>query len=77
MNVLHACLLNEETSIKPMEPLHSFDGKFPKILLPPDSLWVDQAYQDFRDVIDLAAKRFITCGRRSKHIPSGDTAYEN
>ena len=44
-------------------------NKFAKTLLPPDSLDVDAAYQDFCNTIKKAAKTTIPCGYRNNYIP--------
>ena len=51
--------------------------KLAKSLLPPDSLDVDLAYQDFCNAIRTAAKNFIPRGRRNNHIPCWDAECEN
>ena len=43
-------------------------NKFAKILLPPDSLDVDEAYQDFCNTIKKPAKKTIPRGYRNNHI---------
>ena len=43
-------------------------NKFAKTLLPPDSLDVDAAYQDFCSTIKKAAKTTIPCGYRNNYI---------
>ena len=52
-------------------------NKFAKTLLPPDSLDVDAAYQDFCNTIKKAAKQTIPRGYRSNHIPCWDTECES
>ena len=52
-------------------------NKFAKTLLPPDSLDVDAAYQDFCNVIKNAAKKNIPRGYRSKYIPCWDAKCES
>ena len=47
-------------------------NKFAKILLPPDSLDVDAAYQDLCNTIKKAAKKTISHGYRNNHIPCWD-----
>ena len=47
-------------------------NKFVKTLLPPDSLDVDVAYQDFCNTIRKAAKKTIPCGYRNNYIPCWD-----
>ena len=49
-------------------------NKFAKTLLPPDSLDLDAAYQDFCNTIKKAAKKTITRGYRNNYIPCW---YEN
>ena len=44
-------------------------NKFAKTLLPPDSLDVDAAYQDFCNTIKKAAKKTIPRGYRNNYIP--------
>ena len=44
-------------------------NKFAKTLLPPDSLDVDAAYQDFCNTIKKAAKKTILRGYRNNYIP--------
>ena len=58
-------------------------NKFAKTLLPPDSLDVDAAYQDFCNTIKKAAKKIIPCGyrnnyyfRNSQYIPCWDAECE-
>ena len=46
-------------------------NKFAKTLLPPDSLNVDAAYQDFCNIIKKAAKKTIHRGYRNNFIPCG------
>ena len=43
-------------------------NKFAKTLLPPDSLDVDAAYQDFCNIIKKAAKKTIPRGYRNNYI---------
>ena len=43
-------------------------NKFAKTLLPPDSLDVDAAYQDFCNIIKKAAKKTISCGYQNNYI---------
>ena len=52
-------------------------NKFTKALLPPDSPDVEQIYQDFCNIISLAAERLIPCDRRNNHIPCLDSECEN
>ena len=47
-------------------------NKFAKTLLPPDSLNVDAAYQDFCNTIKKAAKKTLPSGYRNNYIPSWD-----
>ena len=47
-------------------------NKFAKTLLPPDSLDVDAAYQDFCNTIKKAAKKTIPRGYRNNYIPCWD-----
>ena len=47
-------------------------NKFAKILLLPDSLDVDAAYQDFCNTIKKAAKKTIPHGYRNNYIPCWD-----
>ena len=44
-------------------------NKFAKTLLPPDSLDVNAAYQDFCNTIKKAAKKTIPCVHRNNYIP--------
>ena len=44
-------------------------NKFAKTLLPPNSLDVDAAYQDFCNTIKKAAKKTIPRGYRNNYIP--------
>ena len=52
-------------------------NKFTKTLLPPDSLDVDAAYQDFSSTIKKAAKMTIPCGYRNNYIPCWDAECES
>ena len=52
-------------------------NKFAKTLLPPDSLDVDAAYQDFCNTIKKAAKMTISCGYRNNYIPCWDAECES
>ena len=53
-------------------------NKFAKTLLPPDSLDVDAAYQDFCNTIKKAAKKkTIPRGYRNNYIPCWDAEYES
>ena len=52
-------------------------NKFAKTLLPPDSLDVDAAYQDFCNTIKKAAKKTIPRGYRKNYIPCWDAEYES
>ena len=47
-------------------------NKFAKTLLPPDSLDVDAAYQDFCNTIKKAAKKTIPRGYQNNYIPCWD-----
>ena len=47
-------------------------NKFAKTLLPPDSLDVDAAYQDFCNTIKKASKKTIPRGYRNNYIPCWD-----
>ena len=51
--------------------------KFAKTLLPPDSLDVDAAYQDFCNTIKKATKKTILCGYRNNYIPCWDAECES
>ena len=51
-------------------------NKFAKTLLPPDSLGVDAAYQDFCNTIDKAAKKTIPRGYRNNYVPCWDAEGE-
>ena len=52
-------------------------NKFAKTLLPPDSLDVDAAYQDFCNIIKKAAKKTIPRGYRNNYIPCWDAECES
>ena len=52
-------------------------NKFAKTLLPPDSLDVDAAYQDFCNTIKKAAKKTILRGYRNNYIPFWDAECES
>ena len=52
-------------------------NKFAKTLLPPESLDVDAAYQDFCNTIKKAAKKTIPCGYRNNYIPCWDAECES
>ena len=52
-------------------------NKFAKTLLPPDSLDVDAAYQDFCNTIKKAAKKTIPRGYRNNCIPCWDAECES
>ena len=52
-------------------------NKFAKTLLPPDSLDVDAAYQDFCNTIKKAAKKTIPGGYRNNYIPYWDAECES
>ena len=52
-------------------------NKFAKTLLPPDSLDVDAAYQDFCNTIKKAAKKTIPRGYRNNYIPCWDAECES
>ena len=52
-------------------------NKFAKTLLPPDSLDVDEGYQDFCNTIKKAAKKTIPRGYRNNYIPCWDAEYES
>ena len=47
-------------------------NKFAKTLLPPDSLDVDVAYQDFCNTIKKTAKNTIPCVYQKNYIPCWD-----
>ena len=51
-------------------------NKFAKTLLPPDSLDVDAAYQDFCNTIKKAAKKTIPRGCRNNYIPCCESLYK-
>ena len=51
-------------------------NKFAKTLLPPDSLDVDAAYQNFCNTIKKAAKKTIPRGYRNNYIPCWDAECE-
>ena len=52
-------------------------NKFAKTLLPPDSLDVDAAYQDFCNTINKAAKKAIPHGYRNNYVPCWDVECES
>ena len=52
-------------------------NKFAKTLLPPDSLDVDAAYQDFCNTIKKAAKKNIPRGYQNNYIPCWDAECES
>ena len=52
-------------------------NKFAKTLLPPDSLDVNAAYQDFCNTIKKAAKKTIPRGYRNNYIPCWDAECES
>ena len=52
-------------------------NKFAKTLLPPDSLDVDAAYQDFCNTIKKAAKKTIPHRYRNNYIPCSDAECES
>ena len=52
-------------------------NKFAKTLLPPDSLDLDAAYQDFCNTIKKAAKKTIPRGYRNNYIPCWDAECES
>ena len=52
-------------------------NKFAKTLLPPDSLDVNAAYQDFCNTIKKAAKKTIPRGYRNNCIPCWDAECES
>ena len=52
-------------------------NKFAKTLLPPDSLDVDVAYQDFCNTIKKTAKKTIPRGYRNTYIPCWDAECES
>ena len=52
-------------------------NKFAKTLLPPDSLDVDAAYQDFCNTIKKATKKTIPLGYRNNYIPCWDAECES
>ena len=51
-------------------------NKFAKTLLPPDSLDVDAAYQEFCNTIKKTAKKTIPRGYRNNYIPNWDAERE-
>ena len=51
-------------------------NKFAKALLPPDSLDVVAAYQDFCNTIEKVAKKTIQRGYRNNYIPCWDAECE-
>ena len=52
-------------------------NKFAKTLLPPDSLDVDTAYQDFCNTIKNVTKKTIPSGYRNNYIPCWDAECES
>ena len=68
-----ACLLSDGTSKR----LNALTNKFAKDLLPPDSLDVDAAYQDFCNTIKKAAKKTIPRWYRNNYIPCWDAECES
>ena len=52
-------------------------NKFAKTLLPPDSLVVDAAYQDFCNIIKRASKKTIPRENRNNYIPCWDVECES
>ena len=52
-------------------------NKFAKTLLPPDSLDVDAAYQDFCNTVKKVAKKTIPRGYRNNYIPCWDAECES
>ena len=52
-------------------------NKFAKTLLPPDSLDVDAAFQDFCNTIKKAVKKTIPGGYRNNYIPCWDAQCES
>ena len=55
-----------------MELLLALTNKFAKTLLPPDSLNVNAAYQDFCNTIKKAAKKTIPRAYRDNYVPCWD-----
>ena len=55
----------------------AFMNKFAKTLLPPDSLDVDVAYQDFCNTIKKATKKTIPCGYQNNYILCWDAECES
>ena len=51
-------------------------NKFKKNWFPSDSLSVDEAYQDFYNIIKKEAKKTIPCGYRTNYIPCWDAECE-
>ena len=52
-------------------------NKFAKTLLPPDSLDVNAAYQDFCNIIKKTTKKTISCGYRNNYVPCWDAECES
>ena len=52
-------------------------NEFAKTLLPPDTLDVDAAYQDFCNIIKKAAKKIIPRGYRNNYVPCWDAECES
>ena len=73
-----ACLLSNGTSARPNGSHYiALTNKFAKTLLPPDSLDVNAAYQDFCNTIKKAAKKTIPRGYRNNYIPCWDAECES
>ena len=71
-----ACLLSKEFRKAKWSHYIALTNKFAKTLLPPDSLDVDAAYQDFCNTIKKTAKKTIPCGYRNNYIPCWDAECE-
>ena len=69
MNVLHHLAMQSEAK---WSHYIALTNKFAKNLLPPDSLDVDAAYQDFCNTIKKAAKKTIPRGYQNNYIPCWD-----
>ena len=72
-----ACLLSNGTFASQTGHYIALTNKFAKTLLPPDSLDVDAAYQDFCNTIKKAAKKTTPRGYRNNYIPCWDAERES
>ena len=69
-----ACLLSDKAK---WSHYIALTNKFAKTLLPPDSLDVDAAYQDFCNTIKKAAKKTIPRGYRNNYVSCWDAECES